>query len=80
MSDQVQIAYEEVLEDPAAVFERVADGRSTVSVIRDGKAVAVISPAPIAETLAYLHRALGDASPDDSHVVDVMETRRLLGL
>ena len=80
MESHVQMPYDEIVGDPEAAFERVAHDRTTISVVRDGEAIAVISPAPIAKTLADLHRALEEASPEDSHSVDVMETRRLLGL
>ena len=80
MESHVEIAYDDVVADPEAALERVANDRATISVVRDGEAIAVIAPAPIAQTLADLHRALEQASPEDSHYADVMETRRILGL
>ena len=75
-----QIALTAVLADPKAVFKRVATDRATISVMRGEEAVAVISPAPVAETLAELHRAMIAEDPDSSFYLDAMETRRLLGL
>jgi hypothetical protein len=75
-----QIALTSVLADPKAVFERVVTDRATISVMRGEEAVAVISPAPVAETLAELHRAMLAEDPDSSFYLDAMETRRLLGL
>jgi hypothetical protein len=75
-----QIALTSVIADPKAVFDRVATDRATISVMRGEEAVAVISPAPVAETLAELHRAMLAEEPDSSFSLDAMETRRLLGL
>ncbi len=69
-----------VLADPGAVFERVENDRVTLSIMRGNEAVAVVSPPPIAETLAELHRALRETPPDSAFYLDVLETRRLLGL
>lgn len=80
MAKHEQIALTSVLADPQAVFERVAQDRATISVMRGEEAVAVISPAPVAETLAELHRAMIADDPDSSFYLDAMETRRLLGL
>ncbi len=80
MANHEEIPLTTVIADPAAVFERVENERITVSIMRGNEAVAVISPAPIAETLAELHRALQETPPDSTFYLDVMETRRLLGL
>lgn len=80
MAKNEQIALTSVLADPKAVFDRVASDRATISVMRGEEAVAVISPAPVAETLAELHRAMIAEDPDSSFYLDAMETRRLLGL
>ena len=80
MAKHEQIALTSVFADPKAVFDRVASDRTTISVMRGEDAVAVISPAPVAETLAELHRAMIAEDPDSSFHLDAMETRRLLGL
>jgi hypothetical protein len=80
MSKHEQIALTSVLSDPKAVFDRVAADRATISVMRGEEAVAVISPAPVAKTLADLHQAMIADDPDSSFYLDAMETRRLLGL
>jgi hypothetical protein len=69
-----------LIADPGAVMSSVETDRATLSVMRGNEVVAVISPAPIAETLADLHRALSDNPLDSTFYLDVMETRRLLGL
>lgn len=80
MAKHVDIALHEVIADPAGVFEMVETNRATLSVIKGGAAIAVISPAPVAETLADIHRALHEEPPDTTFFLDVIETRRLLGL
>lgn len=80
MAKPEQIQLTEVVADPAAVFERVERERIALSVVRGNEGVALISPAPIVETLAEMHRAHRDGSPDDSFYLDLMETRRMLGL
>jgi hypothetical protein len=80
MAKHEQIALTSVIANPKAVFERVATDRSTISVMVGEEAVAVISPAPVAETLADLHRAMLADDPDSSFYLDAMETRRILGL
>ncbi len=80
MAKHEQIALTAVLADPKAIFERVEAERATLSVMKGEEAVAVISPAPVAETLAELHRAMMSEELDSSFSLDVMETRRLLGL
>jgi hypothetical protein len=80
MTKREQIALTSVIADPQAVFDRIAEDRTTISVMVGEEAVAVISPAPVAETLADLHRAMMADDPDSSFYLDAMETRRLLGL
>ena len=69
-----------VLADPGAVFDRVENERVTVSIMRGNEAVAVVSPPPIAETLAELHRALQETPLDPELHLGVIGNRRLLGL
>ncbi len=80
MAKHEEIALEEVLSDPARVFKMVEDDRATLSVMRGTSAIAVLSPAPVAETLADIHRALYEDPPDSAFFLDVIETRRMLGL
>ena len=80
MAKQVEISLEAAIEDAASLFERVERDQDTVTILHFGEAVAVVSPAPVAETLADLHRALMENPPQDNQYLDVMETRRLLGL
>jgi hypothetical protein len=80
MAKHVDIALDEVLADPAGAFRMVEDERATLSVMKGATAVAVISPAPVAETLADIHRALHEEPLDTTFFLDVIETRRLLGL
>ncbi len=80
MANHEQIPLSAVLADPAAVFDRVESDRVTVSIMRGNEPIAVVSPPPIAETLAELHRALRESPPDTAFYLDVMATRRLLGL
>ncbi len=80
MANHEQIPLATVIADPAAVFDRVENERVTLSIMRGNEPVAVISPPPVAETLAELHRALLETPPDSAFYLDVMETRRLLGL
>jgi len=80
MATHEEIPLTTVLADPGAVFKRVENDRVTLSIMRGNEAVAVVSPPPIAETLAELHRALRETPPDSAFYLDVLETRRLLGL
>jgi len=80
MVKRKEIALTTVLADPKAVFDRVENEHETISVMRGEEAIAIISPAPVAETLAELHRAMISDDPDSSFYLDAMETRRLLGL
>ncbi|MFV1971752.1 MAG: hypothetical protein ACC683_12210 [Acidimicrobiia bacterium] len=80
MAKYEEIALGVFLADPVAVFDRVEKERATLSVMRGRDPVAVISPAPVAETLADIHRALQQEPPDSAFFLDVIETRRLLGL
>ncbi len=80
MASYEEIPLSSVIADPSAVLGRVESERVTISIMRGNEPVAVISPAPIAETLAELHRALQETPPDSAFYLDVMETRRLLGL
>jgi hypothetical protein len=80
MAAHEQIPIAEVIADPEAVFDRIEADRVTLSVMRGNEPVAVISPAPIAETLADLHRALQENPPSGAFFLDVIETRRMLGL
>ncbi len=80
MAKHEEIALGTVLADPVAVFDRVEKERAKLSVMRGGDPVAVISPAPVAKTLADIHRALHEEPPDSAFFLDVIETRRLLGL
>ncbi len=80
MANYEEIPLSAVIADPAAVLDRVENDRVTLAIMRGNEPVAVISPAPIAETLSQLHRALQETPPDSAFYLDVMETRRLLGL
>ena len=80
MAKHEEIALGAVIADPAAVFNRVEKDRATISIMRGKNAIAVISPSPVAETLADIHRALYEEPPDTAFFLDVIETRRLLGL
>ena len=80
MAKHVEISLEAAVVDAAALFERVERNQDTITVRRFGVPVAVISPAPVAETLEDLHRALMENPLKDEQHLDVMETRRLLGL
>jgi hypothetical protein len=80
MAKHEEIALGTVLADPVAVFERVEKERATLSVMRGGESVAVISPAPGVERFVDIHRALHQERPDSAFFLDVIETRRLLGL
>lgn len=80
MAKHEEIALGAVIADPVAVFNRVEKDRATISIMRGKNAIAVISPSPVAETLADIHRALYEAPPDTAFFLDVIETRRLLGL
>jgi hypothetical protein len=80
MAKHEKIELGTVLADPLAVFNHVEKDRTTVSIMRGKEAIAVISPSPVAETLADIHRALYEEPPDSAFFLDVIETRRLLGL
>lgn len=80
MAKHEKISIAVLVADPGAVFDRVEQEHATLSVMRGEEAIAVISPAPVAETLAELHRAMMADEPDSSFSLDAMETRRLLGL
>jgi hypothetical protein len=67
-------------EDTASILERIEMEHVTVSVVRGAQVVAVISPAPVAQKLAEIHRTLEEGARDDSFFLDVLGTRRLLGL
>lgn len=80
MVDQQHIAIEALLADPGAVLDMVEREHVTLTVMREDTPVAVVSPAPVAQRLQEIHRALEEGSRDDSFYLDVMDTRRLLGL
>ncbi|GMQ98647.1 MAG: hypothetical protein BMS9Abin17_1169 [Acidimicrobiia bacterium] len=80
MAKPAHIPLSTLLADPGAVISTVETDRESVSIMRGNEVVAVISPAPIAKTLADLHRALSDNPLDTTFYLDVMETRRLLSL
>ncbi len=80
MAKHVEISLEAAVVDAASLFVRVERNQDTITVLHFGEPVAVISPAPVAETLADLHRALMENPLTDEQHLDVMETRRLLGL
>lgn len=80
MTPRIEVTVEEVIADPGGLLERIERDREAVSVIRGEEVVAVISPAQIAETLADIHRAIQENPPQGTWYLDVMETRRLLGL
>jgi hypothetical protein len=80
MADQQDIALDTLLADPARVVGMVERDHVTVRVVRDDELVLVMSPAPIAEKMTEIHRTLEEGSRDQSFYLDVMDTRRLLGL
>jgi hypothetical protein len=80
MAKHEEIAIAVLVADPGAALDRVDQDRVTLSVMRGEETVAVISPAPGAENLAELHRAMMFGEPDSSFYLDAMGTRRLLGL
>jgi hypothetical protein len=80
MAKQEHIALSSIIADPKAGFDRVAEERTTISVMSGEEAIAVISPAPVTEGLAELHRVVFADDPDPSFYLDAMETGRLLGL
>lgn len=80
MADQQHIAIETLLAEPAAVLARVEQDGVTLTLVRGDTPVAVMSPAPVATRLQEIHRTLEEGVRDDSFYLDVMETRRLLGL
>ncbi len=67
-------------EDVMAILERVEVEHVSISVVRGSQVVAVLSPAPVAQKLAEIRRTLEEGARDDSFFLDVMGTRRLLGL
>ncbi|HSJ72411.1 MAG TPA: hypothetical protein VLA29_12285 [Acidimicrobiia bacterium] len=71
---------EAFIQDVTGVLERVETEHVSISVIRGSHVVAVISPAPVAQKLAEIHRTLEEGARDDSFFLDVLGTRRLLGL
>lgn len=80
MAKHEEISIAVLVADAGAAFDRVEQDRVSLSVMRGEETIAVISPAPVAETLADLHRAMMSDEPDSSFSLDAMETRRLLGL
>ncbi|MFV1999825.1 MAG: hypothetical protein ACC654_05600 [Acidimicrobiia bacterium] len=80
MTKPARVPLSTLLADPGAVISTVETDRATLSIMRGNEVVAVISPAPIAKTLADLHRGLSDNPLDSAFYLDVIETRRLLGL
>ena len=62
------------------ILDLVENDGAIVDVMRGGDPIAVISPAPVAVALADLRRALAETPADDSYYLDVMATRRMLGL
>lgn len=62
------------------MLEMVEKGHVTLTLVRDEVPVAVLSPAPVAQRMQEIHRTLAEGSRDESFYLDVMETRRLLGL
>lgn len=80
MADEQHISVETFLSDPAAVLDMVENGHITLTLVRDEMPVAVLSPAPVAERMQEIQRTLEAGARDESFYLDVMETRRLLGL
>lgn len=80
MADQQHIAIEELLAEPDSVLAAIERDQVSFTLMRGGRAVAVLSPAPVAERLHEIHRTLEEGARDESFYLDVMETRRLLGL
>ena len=80
MAQHVEISLESVIADAESVFQRVEREHKTVTVLRFGEPVAVISPAPLTKTMGDEHREILENPSEDSQYFDVMETRRLLGL
>lgn len=80
MAQSVEIALDTVIADAKSVFERVERDQDTVTVLHFGTPVAVICPAPVEKTMGDEHREMLENPPQDSQFLDVMETRRLLGL
>lgn len=80
MVDQRDIAIETLLTDPGGVVRAVEQDHVTVRVVRGDDLVLVMSPAPVAERFDEIHRTLEEGSRDESFYLDVMDTRRLLGL
>ncbi len=80
MAKYEEIALGTVLADPVAVFDRVEKEGAALTVMRGGDSVAVILPAPGVEKIVDVQHALHQESPDSAFFLDVIETRRLLGL
>ena len=80
MAKPKRIELRAVLADAEAVFERVERGGETLSVMRGETAIAVISPAPVSETFADLHRGSHEEPLNTTRLLEIIETRRLLSL
>ena len=80
MATHEQVPVETLVADPRAILDLVEHDGAIVDVMRGKDAIAVISPAPVAAELADLRRALAETPADDSYYLDVMATRRMLGL
>ena len=80
MATHEQVPVETLVADPRAILDLVENDGAIVDVMRGGDPIAVISPAPVAVALADLRRALAETPADDSYYLDVMATRRMLGL
>lgn len=80
MAKHEEMTLDKALADPANLFRIVEADRATLSIMKGGVAVAVVSPAPVARTLADIHRALHEEPPDSAFFLDVIQTRRMLGL
>lgn len=80
MAGQQEIPVDTLLADPASVVGVVERDHITVRVMRDDELILVMSPAPVAEKFDEIHRTLEEGSRDESFYLDVMDTRRLLGL
>ena len=80
MATHEQVPVETLVADPKAILDLVEHDGAIVDVMRGEDPIAVISPAPVAVALADLRRALAETPADDSYYLDVMATRRMLGL
>lgn len=54
--------------------------RVTLSIAKGGSADAVVSPAPVTKTLDDLQRVLHEKPPDSVFLLEVIVTRRMLGM